>query len=337
LTPRPWLAPLGLAYGGAAALRAAAYAGGLLPRTRLRGVVISVGNLRVGGSGKTPVVARLAALLRERGVPLAVLSRGYAGSFRGEALIVSDGERILAGAEEAGDEPVMLARSLPGVVVAVGRRRDRVGRHVEERFGTRVHLLDDGFQHLRLFRDLDLLCVDAVDPGARPLPAGPLRELPAAAARADLVLLTQADRAAPERLALLEGRHGPGRTLRVRRRLAGFTALDGSPRRVPRRPFLLAGIARPERFARDVRELAGEVSGARLFPDHHRFRPSELAEVLAAARAAGADAVVTTAKDAVRLSGQDGDLPVLVLGIAAEFEDEAPLRRRLAALVPEAA
>lgn len=337
MTPRPWLAPLGLVYGGAAALRAAAYAGGLLPRARLRGVVISVGNLRVGGSGKTPVVAHLAALLRERSVPVAILSRGYAGSFRGEALVVSDGERVLAGAAEAGDEPAMLARSLPGVVVAVGRRRALVGRHVEERFGTRVHLLDDGFQHLSLIRDLDLLCVDAVEPGAYPLPAGPLREFPAAAARADLVLLTQADRARPEDLACLERRHGPGRTLRVRRRLAGFAALDGSPRPAPRRPFLLAGIARPERFRRDLRELAGELAGARLYPDHHRFEPSEIAEVVAAARAVGADAVVTTAKDAVRLHRTSHDLPILVLEIAAEFEDEAALRQWIAPLVPEAA
>src|SRR5437899_787220 len=122
--PRGVTGLLGSAYGGLAALRVAAYRRRLLPRARLSGPVISVGNLSVGASRKTPVVARVAAMLREEGLPVAVLSRGYRGSFTGAALVVSDGASVLASAEEAGDEPVMLARSLPGVVVAVGRRRD---------------------------------------------------------------------------------------------------------------------------------------------------------------------------------------------------------------------
>jgi len=159
-----------------AALRVALYRRGVLGSSRPRGPVISVGNLSVGGSGKTPLVARIAELAAEASLPVAVLSRGYRGAFRGEALIVSDGERVLCGAAEAGDEAVMLARLLRGAVVAVGRRRDRVARAVESRFGPRLHLLDDGFQHLRLQRDLDLLCVDPADLEDRPLPAGRLRE-----------------------------------------------------------------------------------------------------------------------------------------------------------------
>jgi len=138
------LAPLGALYGGVAAARAAAYRRGWLPRARLAGPVISVGNLSVGGSGKTHVVALIAEMLRHARRPVSVLSRGYGGSFRGDCLVVGDGQGVCAGPEEAGDEPVMLARALPGVVVAVGRRRDRVGRAVEARFGARVHVLDDG-------------------------------------------------------------------------------------------------------------------------------------------------------------------------------------------------
>src|SRR5207245_11240387 len=139
---------------------------------RLASPVISIGNLAVGGRGKTPLVELAAGWLRDAGRPVAILSRGYGGSFRGEALVVSDGERVLAGAAAAGDEPVMLARALPGVVVAVGRDRGRLGRIVESRFGPRVCLLDDGFQHLRLARDLDVVCVEAEDLADRPLPAG---------------------------------------------------------------------------------------------------------------------------------------------------------------------
>src|SRR5205814_6115946 len=127
--------------GGAAALRVSLYDRGLLARTRLKSPVVSIGNIAVGGRGKTPLVELTATLLREAGRPVAVLSRGYGGSFRGEWLVVADGQRVLADATLAGDEPVMLARALPGVVVAIGRDRGAVGRAVEEAVGPRVHVL----------------------------------------------------------------------------------------------------------------------------------------------------------------------------------------------------
>ena len=316
------LSPLGALYGAATAARAAAYHRGWLSRARLGGPVISVGNLSVGGSGKTPVVALVAAMLRAAGRPVAVLSRGYRGSFRGDCLVVGDGEDVRARPEEAGDEPVMLARALPGVVVAVGRRRDRVGRAVEARFGSRVYVLDDGFQHLRVQRDLDLVCVGAHDLVDRPLPAGRLREPAAALARADLILL-EADGGPLEALSAVH----PGRVLRVRRRVVGFFGPDGAPCPAPARPFLLSGIARPERFHCDVTSRVGHVSGTAVFPDHHAYSAADVAGVDARARIAGADAIVTTAKDAVRLPATS--LPLLVLRIAAEVDDEALLRERV--------
>jgi tetraacyldisaccharide 4'-kinase len=320
---------LGSAYGRLAALRVAAYERGLLPRTRLSGPVISVGNLGVGGSGKTPVVQRVAEILREEGLPVAVLSRGYRGSFRGEALFVSEGGTLLASAAEAGDEPVMLARALPGVAVAVGRRRDRVGRAVEARLGRRVHVLDDGFQHLRLARDLDLLCLDVADLEDRPLPAGRLREGPRAAARADLVLLTRLEAASESGLCALEDRLGRARTFRVHRRAAGFASLAGGPAPAPAAAFLLAAIARPERLEADVRAAGVRVVGRSFFRDHHAFRAHELAAVQAQARSAGADALVTTAKDAVRLPAAAFEPPVLVARLAIEIAEEPRLRARL--------
>jgi tetraacyldisaccharide 4'-kinase len=321
---------LGSAFGAAASLRVAAYRRGLLPRARLAGPVVSVGNLSVGGSGKTPVVARVAGILRDAGLPVSILSRGYGGSFRGDALVVSDGATVLGGAAEAGDEPVMLARALPGVVVAVGRRRDAVGRAVEARFGSHAHVLDDGFQHLRLARDLDIVCLDVRDLEDRPMPAGRLRERPSAVGRADLVLLTRIEAASEPELRALEDRLGPERSFRVARRVAGWQALDGKTSAPPGRAFLLAAIARPERFERDVTATGVAVVGRAFFRDHHRFRADDLARVAEEARAAGAEAVVTTAKDGVRLEGARGfGLPVVVLAIAADIADEARLRARL--------
>ena len=320
-----WLAPLGAVYGAAGRVRAGLYQRGLLARHRLAGPVISVGNLSVGGSGKTPVVALVAALLAEERRPVSVLSRGYAGTFTGEALLVSDGTAVLAGAREAGDEPVMLARQLPGAVVAVGRRRDAVGRFVEQRFGRRVHVLDDGFQHLRLHRDLDLLCATAADLADRPLPAGRLREGRGAAARADALLLSGGG-AAP-------ASWPRERLFALRRSVEGFFARDGAAAAAPQRPFLLSGVARPERFAADVALQAPAVAGAAAFPDHHWFSARDLAGVEAAARAAGADAIATTAKDLERLPPSWEPLPLRVLHITAAVDDRERLRR----LVLEAA
>ncbi len=329
---------LGSAFGAFASLRVAAYRRGLLTRVRLAGPVVSVGNLGVGGSGKTPVVARVAAILRDAGLPVAILSRGYGGSFRGEALVVSDGSTVLAGAAEAGDEPVMQARALAGVVVAVGPRRDVVGRHVEERFGRRVHVLDDGFQHLRLERDLDLVCLDVRDLDDRPLPAGRLRERPSAVSRADLVLLTRTEAASEPELQALERRLGVERCFRVSRRVAGWSTLDGVPAAPPTRAFLLAAIARPERFAADVAGCGVEVVGRDFFRDHHRFGADELGAVAGRARAAGAQAIATTAKDAVRLEKPwPLDPAVLVMAIAADIADEGRFRARLLSAVGRAA
>jgi tetraacyldisaccharide 4'-kinase len=327
----PLLAPLGALYGAGARARVLAYRRGLLPRARLHGRVISVGNLALGGSGKTPVVALIAEMLQREGHRVAVLSRGYGGSFGGTALVVSDGAAVHADADVAGDEPVMLARSLPGVIVAIGRRRDQVGRAVEERFGPVVHVLDDGFQHLRLARDLDVLCLGPDDARDRPLPAGRLREFPSAAARADVLLMAEG--------ACVDARWlpGDGRVFTVRRRVLGCFALDGAPRERPRRAWLLSGIARPARFAASAAAFGIEVLGHRAFPDHHRFDTRDLARASAEAQASGAEAILTTAKDAVRLPAGQAALPVLVLRIAAEVEEAARFRERLLAAAARAA
>ncbi len=325
LAPQPWLAPLGALVGGAAGLRATLYRRRVLEQSRLRGSVLSVGNLSVGGSGKTPVVARLARLLLDTGHAVSILSRGYGGSFRGACLIVSDGSAVLAGAAVAGDEPVLLARGLPGAVVAIGRWRDVVGREVERRFGPRVHLLDDGFQHLRLARDLDVVCVSPADLGDRPLPAGRLRESRSALARADLVLLAR-DGVPSDRLRAHVREIGAERTLLTSRRVLGFFTPDGRAVDAPSRPFLLSGIARPERFVTDATSYVGEVAGQKSYPDHHRFTSEEVRQVAARARSRRADAVVTTEKDLIRLPTIPDAPPFYVLRVEVVVEDEERLR-----------
>lgn len=331
LRPRPWLMPLGALYGVGSALRVGLYRRGILHQARLAGPVISVGNLRVGGSGKTPVVARLAEILRDAGFPVSILSRGYGGSFTGDALVVGDGKDVLAPASAAGDEPVMLARSLPGVVVAVGPRRHRVGREVERLFGRRVHILDDGFQHLRLARDLDLVCVTTEDLRDRPLPAGYLREFKGAASRAHIILWT--DGATP--CSRVDATRNESAHV-VTRRVEGFFDREGLPKAPPRHPFLLAGIARPERFASDVASRVEAVAGRAFFRDHHVFQAQELETIAVEARQLGADALVTTAKDAVRIHSGALALPLLILRVSAVIEDEDRLRERLVSVARRA-
>jgi tetraacyldisaccharide 4'-kinase len=198
---------------------------------------------------------------------------------------------------------------------------------VERRFGRRVHLLDDGFQHLRLARDLDVLCVTMEDLDDRPLPAGQLREFPGAISRAHVVLWNGGE-PLPEDLA-----RRPGcATFMVKRHVEGFFDLEGRPQAAPARPYLLAGIARPERFASDVGARVGEIAGCAFFRDHHPFTEEEVRSIEAEASSLGADALVTTAKDAVRLPSAALSLPLLVLRISAAVIDEESLKGRLVAV-----
>ncbi|MCC7418257.1 MAG: tetraacyldisaccharide 4'-kinase [Acidobacteria bacterium] len=299
---------LSAAYGAAAAWRRHWYAAHPARRRRLQRPVVSIGNLRVGGSGKTPVVAHLAALLIDEGERPAVLTRGYARRHAPAGVtIVSDGRRMLAGLDRAGDEPLLLARALPQVPVLVAADRYAAGRVAETEFGATVHLLDDGFQHLRLERTVDLLLAGADDLRDRPLPAGRLRESIAAAASADALLAPAADAAEVERLA---GALGVATAFRLTRALGRPRPIAGGPAAdvaaAGRRIFAAAGIARPERFFADLAAAGWDVAGTMRFRDHHRFTRGDAARMAAAAREAGAALVLTTEKDAVRLEPHAG-------------------------------
>ena len=317
LPTSPWQ----LFYGGVHELRRRWYRD---RAQRLPRPVISVGNLHWGGAGKTPLVAAIAAHLRDRGLAVCILSRGYASQGRG-VRVVSTGEGPLLGPGAAGDEPVLLAGELPGVAVVVGPDRHQAGLHALRCLDPipDLFLLDDGFSHLRLHRDLDLVAFPAADPfgGGRLLPSGRLREPLAAAARAHAAILTGAsqDDGGADLTAALRpfGFLGPGfasRTVPGEVRLA-----DGSPALPGERVFLVTAIARPEDFLATARSLGYEIVGELRFPDHHRYPPASLERIREAWRASGARAVLTTSKDRVKLLGRL-ELPLADLPIRAEPE-----------------
>jgi tetraacyldisaccharide 4'-kinase len=265
-------------------------------RRRLRNPVISVGNIAVGGRGKTPTVACLAALLREMGERPAILSRGYARRRPDEGVvIVRDADGIRADLDRAGDEPLMLARRLSGVSVLCSSDRFVAGRLAERHLGATVHVLDDGFQHLQLDRDIDLVLVAGEDlaQDAQTLPGGRLREPADTLLAADAILATD-DRAislgpAP--------RHAPFEIFKMKRTVdasAGGAASHG-------KLLAIAGIARPQRFFDDLRAAGCELIRGIAYRDHHPYSSRDLESIVRQARTAGAAGVVTTEKDFVRL------------------------------------
>jgi tetraacyldisaccharide 4'-kinase len=322
--------PWQLLYGGAHRLRRHWYRS---RAKRLPRPVLSVGNLHFGGSGKTPLTAALAARLRDRGLAVCILSRGYGSRGRG-VRVVSTGGGPLLGPLLAGDEPVLLAGELPGVSVVVGPDRHRAGLHALRHLDPppALFLLDDGFSHLGLARDLDLLVFPATDPwgGGRLLPSGRLREPLRAASRASAAILTGVD---PHSLS---GEGGTGEALAQALRAHGFAGpgfasvtRPGPPRRADgtllssgETVFLVSAVARPEGLTEQVRKLGFAIAGELRFPDHHRYPEPSLARIVTAFRGSGASAVLTTAKDRVKLLGRL-DLPpaeIAELPIRAEPE-----------------
>ncbi len=334
--PGPWWLPglrgaaRGLAwlYGLGAGAKNLAYDLGLAGPRRLPAPVIGVGNLAVGGTGKTPLVVALVRALTRLGLPAAVISRGYGGQAGGGVTWVSRGGRLLAGAAQVGDEPVLLAQEL-GVPVAVGPDRWEVGRLVLREMGPRVLVADDLFQHRRLHRDLDIVCLDAGDPLAGGLlPRGRLREPAAGLRRAQAVVLTRADdpEATARTRAWLRSFWGPGPVLACCHRISGLRRRGGGPvgaGEVRGRPVLaFCGLARPDSFRQGLEQLGLEVRDLEAFPDHHRFTPGEMAGLWRRAAEVGAAALVCSQKDEVRLPpGLPAGMELWVSELELEFAE----------------
>lgn len=317
--PRPPKSPWQRLYGAAHAARRRYW---VRRAARLPRPVVSVGNLHWGGAGKTPLTAAVARHLRDRpdgGLRVAILSRGHGRSEPDRVRVVSTGEGPLLGPAAAGDEPVLLAGELPGVAVLVGADRHAAGRHALAHLEPPPDLfvLDDGFSHLRLARDVDLLAFPAADPwaGGRLAPGGRLREPLASSALADAVLATGAgEPVASGELArhlvrelAAYGFRGPGFAAPARpeapRWAGGPGARPGEPLPPGARVLLVSGVARPEPVLRAARAVGLAVTGELRFPDHHPYPEASLERIRRAFAEQGAEAVLTTAKDRVKLLG----------------------------------
>lgn len=304
--------------GIAAALRRSLYARGVLAQASLPRPVISVGNLAAGGTGKTPHVQFLARFFQGLGYSVAVLSRGYRRATRG-VVWVSRGEGPLVSALEGGDEPVLLSASLPGVAVLVGESRLAAGRACLESWPADLFLLDDGFQHLALRRDVDILLMDAERGlgNGFTLPFGPLREGPGAARFADALVVTKcADREAGRRAA--EAVSFPaGRPVALTRfTAAGFVDRSGRTRPAPEGEVAaFCGIACNRHFAKTLREAGVAVRTFFCFPDHAVYSERDLEKI---GRASQGLPLVTTEKDLVRLP-EAVPFDVIALRVRVEF------------------
>jgi tetraacyldisaccharide 4'-kinase len=358
---RRLLAAAAWAYGGLQRLRPRLYGSRVLASRRLPCPVISVGNLTLGGTGKTPMAIAIAGRLQGCGLKVSVVSRGYKGGREHRGGIVSDGHRIRLSPEEAGDEPYLMACRLKGVPVVVGRDRFRAGMKAWREFGVDCIVLDDAFQHLALCRDLDLVLLDFMRPfgNGRLFPAGPLREPLAALTRAGAVVLTrtpagvESRSSSPadavlrnqERCPVFCATHEPYGYL-VPRETTRKPAHAGDALFTPamsdwrRRPALaFSGIARNDDFRDTLRRLGCEPAAALAFPDHHAYSPRDAAAILAAAGAAGAELLITSEKDHARMAGRIAwPLDLAVVGVGISFgRDEAAfdafLQRRLESLM----
>lgn len=315
-------------YGLGARLRRSLYVNEVFIAKHLPAWVVSVGNLAVGGTGKTPVTACLTRLFQEQGKKVAILSRGYGGQ-NSDVTCISDGQKIFAQPPHAGEEAYWLARNLPGAAVYTGASRYAAGQAAWENFHPDLFLLDDGFQHFQLHRDLDIVLLDAAAPfgNGRLLPRGILREPKSALNAAQVLILTrfQEDRDR-QILAALQAAH-PNKTVLTATISPSAARLYPEGRVEPPQALhgqillAFAALARPEFFQRSLAELGVQLAGFRAFPDHHPFSLAEVAALVREAQAAGAAALVTTAKDWARLGEKwDAALPLRVLDVEAQID-----------------
>jgi len=333
--------PFSPLYGLLMRLRESCYRHGFFKTTRLPVPVISVGNLTLGGTGKTPMVQYLARLLQENGFRPAVVSRGYGGATREPVNVVSDGKRVLLPAALVGDEPRLLAETLPGVPVLTGVVRKLPARHAVG-MGADILLLDDGFQHMAVARDVDMVLFssDYLAGNSRIFPGGDLREPVSALHRCSCFVLTGVDEDNRERgnrfAALLRDRF-PGKTIYTTAyRQVAYVHRGGNDRflTLQEKPpeldaaFALCGIARPESFEKTLAECDISPVDFLSMADHHVYKERDLKQIFRRVDKSGARAVITTEKDMVKLGRVEWKVPVygIRIGVKAEESFDAMIR-----------
>ena len=293
--------PLSTIFGTGVRLRNALYDHALIRAKRLQGPTVSVGNLSVGGSGKTPFVLLLGTLLKQRGIKFDVLSRGYGRQTQGVLEVDPGGS-----SRDFGDEPLLIARRLR-VPVVLGEERYQAGIFAESKYGPKLHLLDDGFQHRQLARDFDIVLVTPEDARDRMLPAGRLREPLTSISRADAIVLTSG--------ASADAFPYAGKLVwRVRRGIL--------PGNVPPRPVVFCGIARPQNFLLQLRTAGIEPVAEALYRDHYAYTEKDIRDLLELRNRSEAGGFVTTEKDAVNLGSHLALLePISIVPVKMDLVD----------------
>ncbi len=331
---------------------------GISGKDRLNCFVISLGNITVGGTGKTPTAQKLARVIQDMGYRVVILNRGYRANWSGEIGVVSDGEKILMTEYEAGDEAYMLAKHLPGVPVLIGTERSVTGQYAIENFGAEVAILDDGYQHWQLERDLDILLIDAVNVFGNGyiLPRGTLRESISHISRADVCLITKIDQAEAgaceyiretvrkynDKAHIVESIHRPRRFLALGDWFADLTQEGVDVAKIAGKKIMaVSAIGNPASFERTLRDLGAVVLESLRYPDHHEYTMNEMQDILQQADALGAESIVMTEKDAVKIPDEvaraDWSIPIYVICVEVQLqagsEDfQAELKRRLSSI-----
>jgi tetraacyldisaccharide 4'-kinase len=336
----------GLLFEALVRARSRLYRAALLPQHRLPGPVISIGNITMGGAGKTPLVIYVAETLLELGLHPAVLSRGYGRRNPNKARILPPGTAVPSPASTLGDEPALVRRHTPSAWMGISKDRFRAGTRIAEQQPRPAFILDDGFQHRGLHRDLDIVIVDRSQPlGAnRIFPRGTLREPVSEMARCHMVVINGApeaegfDRVEAEVRTLNAGAM-IFRCSQTIRSMVPFPLWQQGPERPSpdswvRSAYLVAALGNPERFGRDIRRLGIEVRGSTFFADHHWLKPKDWLACIQKARSAGAEAIITTEKDAVKIS-HPPDFPLLVSVQSTEMSDAGAFKLVLKHCVEE--
>ncbi|BBB91572.1 MAG TPA: tetraacyldisaccharide 4'-kinase [Methylomusa anaerophila] len=333
---------ISLLYGWVVCIKLSLYQKGILKRHKLPCKVISLGNVTVGGTGKTPTAQRLAAIIRDMGYRVVILNRGYRAAWKGQIGLVSDGKKIYMTVSEAGDEAYLLAKNLPGVPVVIGRDRAVTGEYAVSKFKAEVIILDDGYQHWQLIRDLDIVLIDTLNVFGNNflLPRGTLREPLNSLNRAHAFLLTKVDQSTGiaretirETLAkynqhslVVESTHTPQCFIEIEEWYKGVR-----PETVPleasrgRQILAFSAIGNPSSFEQTITDLGAEVKESVRFPDHHDYTMAEMQNIMQKAVDNDVWALVTTEKDAVKIPSEfihsERPLPVYVLSIEVRFHD----------------
>ena len=336
--PFGWLLwPLSLAYGAAVWLKGLAFQLGWRKVRRPSIPVISVGNLTVGGTGKTPLVLWLARQLHAHGVRTAILTRGYGRRDRGPLVMNGLGDVSRYTPALMGDEPILLARRVPEATLGIGPDRFLLARQIlalEVEAPPQAFLLDDGFQHRQIARDLDIVVLDATDPfgGGAVLPTGFLREPVSALARAGLIVVHRAPEELPTELtAEIRRLNGHAPLIRSWTNLESILEIQDDREAnlfalKQQRAFAFCGIGNPGGFWGDLARWGFDVAGTRPFPDHYRYTKGDVAELCEQAKRCGATVLLTTEKDMVNLTGTVVDgLPTFYCRIGLRFDDERVL------------